>query len=103
MSDVLVWSGNHEKAFAIRLDGQVLAVRYGSQITLVSEVEDRIKRGEMGDDLPILMEDFGCDYETACDAVFGGDPALALAMLHQARREVSTVSNMAVDRPRTIS
>jgi hypothetical protein len=49
--------------------------------TEVVELAERIRRGERGDDIPILMEDAGCDYEQSCDLVFGGRNLDALNIL----------------------
>lgn len=48
------------------------------------ELFQRLLNGEYGDDVPILMEDYGCDYDTACDLVFGQrfDEAIALLLAH---------------------
>ncbi|MDD5388970.1 MAG: hypothetical protein PHD37_06475 [Gallionellaceae bacterium] len=44
----------------------------------------RLLAGEQGDDVPIVMEAFGCNYEAACDAIFTGDHQEAIAMLNAA-------------------
>lgn len=44
----------------------------------------RIKNGAKGDDLPCVMAELGCDYDAACDAVFGEQTDAALALLDEA-------------------
>ena len=51
---------------------------------LASDVAERLARGERGDDLPVLMEAFGCDYGDACDQLFGGRHVDALVALANA-------------------
>lgn len=41
----------------------------------------RLACGECGDDIPVMMHAFGCDYDLACDAVFSGQFDKAIAML----------------------
>lgn len=79
------WIGDAEKAVAIDPSGLMVAIRYGNEVIPFSEVEHRLKNGEMGDDLPILMSDFGVDYDAACAAVFGGHFKEAIDLLHLAR------------------
>ncbi len=72
------WIGTLEKAVAHATDGSKFAVRFGNEVTKASDVMARLSAGEMGDDLPILMEAFGCDYDSACDAVFSKNFDLAI-------------------------
>lgn len=53
-------------------------------------LKDRIANGERGDDVPILMELFGCEYDAACDAVCSGDKGLVMATLNAALAHAST-------------
>jgi hypothetical protein len=80
----LSWIGTSEKARAVDVDGKVVAVRYGRSVSSLAEIIDRLKGGECGDDLPILMSDFGCDYDAACDAVFGQKHDVSIEMLESA-------------------
>lgn len=61
--------------------GYRVAIRFGTDIVRFDELRARLEGGEQGADIPCLMERFGCDYEQACDAVFGGDKSLAIRML----------------------
>lgn len=64
---------------------------------------ERIKRGEMGDDIPIGMADAGCDYELACQVVFSGQKEVALHMLQSAlneRRRASPTPSRPAPEPR---
>lgn len=58
---------------------------------LASDVAERLARGERGDDLPVLMEAFGCDYENACDLLIGGRHVEALVALANAALPKSEV------------
>ena len=78
------WAGNEEKAIGLFPDGSKAAVRFGSEVTTLEEVVYRLRERHKGDDLPIVLEAFGCEYDAACDAVFGGDQDKALAMLNAA-------------------
>lgn len=49
-----------------------------------ADIRERLAAGHMGDDVPIIMSDFGVDYDAACDAVFSGNHAVALALLDEA-------------------
>lgn len=51
-------------------DGRRVAIRTGNEVVSLKEVLQRIDGHEQGDDLPIVMGDFGCDYDAACDAIF---------------------------------
>lgn len=48
---------------------------------VVEQTRARILRGEQGADLPIAMQDLGCDYDKASDAVLSGNLEAALKML----------------------
>jgi hypothetical protein len=50
----------------------------------------------MGDDIPVLMEVFGCDYDAACEAVFSGESWRALSLLDVAGGEVRHVDMVEV-------
>lgn len=52
--------------------------------SLLPELFQRLRDGHYGDDVPILMADYGCDYDTACDLVFGKrfEEAIALLLIH---------------------
>jgi len=80
----VTWIGTSDQAVATRPDGTKVAVRHGSEVAEANDVFERLARGEMGDDLPIVMEGLGCNYDAACDAVFGGKFEVASAMLRQA-------------------
>lgn len=68
---------------AINVDnfGYRVAIRVGTDVVRFDELRARLDAGERGADIPCLMEHFGCDYAQACDAVFGGDKSVAMAML----------------------
>lgn len=59
-------------------------VRPNDRCALITQVYTRIRNGEKGDDLPIAMEELGCDYDRACSAVFVGSTGEALALLRAA-------------------
>lgn len=82
--DAIKWVGDDEKAVAILADGSKAAVRFAGQVITLDEVVDRLHHREKGDDLPILMGAFGCDYDAACDAVFNEHFDLAESMLQEA-------------------
>ena len=77
------WIGTSEKALAVDADGATVAVRYGADVVTVAEVLELLKDKHMGDDLPILMADFGCDYEAAAELVFSEKHQEAIHMLQQ--------------------
>ena len=79
----IAWVESSGFSVGMAPDGSKFAVRFGNEISKAHEVFDRLSSGEMGDDLPILMEAFGCDYETACDAVFLQKFDVAIAMLKE--------------------
>lgn len=54
------------------------ALLHGDRL-IATEVAQRISCGEKGDDLPILMEAFGCNYDEACEQIFSGRHLEALA------------------------
>ena len=54
------------------------------RVDLITHVYQRICKGEQGDDLPIAMEELGCNYDKACEAVFTGKTAEALSLLQSA-------------------
>jgi hypothetical protein len=56
---------------------------------VATELMARLVNGERGDDVPILMELFGCDYDAACDAVVDGDKEIAKSLLNAALCAVS--------------
>lgn len=84
MNSTLQWVGNEDKAIGFFSDGSKAAVRAGSDVITLEEVIYRLRERHKGDDLPIVLEAFGCDYDAACDAVFAGDHDKALAMLNAA-------------------
>lgn len=86
------WVGDEGKAVGILPDGSKVAVRFGNEITLLDEVIERLENHESGDDLPILLADFGCDYDESCDAIFGGDHERALQMLEIATATPGAIS-----------
>lgn len=49
---------------------------------------ERVLADEMGDDIPIIMSDLGCDYEASCEAIFSGDKELALRIIGDAVMKV---------------
>lgn len=51
-------------------EGYRAAIRTGNEVVTLQEVLQRIAGQEQGDDLPIVMNDFGCNYDAACDAIF---------------------------------
>ncbi|AET95310.1 hypothetical protein BYI23_E001490 (plasmid) [Burkholderia sp. YI23] len=73
-----------ERAVQYDAEGRKLAVRFGSEICTFAELEERLHRAEKGDDVPILMSAFGCDYDGACDLVFGDQHTVALDALDRA-------------------
>ena len=50
----------------------------------LQELRARIAQGHKGDDIPIMMEKYGCDYDAACDAIFSENTEKALSMLDAA-------------------
>ena len=61
-----------------------MAVKFGNEEIEVQTVFQRLKKGERGDDLPVVMDAFGVDYDTACDAVFNGRFDEATTLLRRA-------------------
>lgn len=68
----VTWSGTSDLSVAVLSNGEKVAVKFGSEEIGVQMVFQRLNRGERGDDLPVVMQAFGVDYEAACDAVFNG-------------------------------
>lgn len=85
----LFWVGNAERAVAFGPAGLKMAIRTGNEVFTFDEVQKRLQDGEMGDDLPCVMERFGVDYDAACDAVFGRQFQEAISLLNQARQKRS--------------
>ncbi|WP_454727766.1 MULTISPECIES: hypothetical protein [Cupriavidus] len=73
-----------DKAILFDGAGKKLAVRTGNEICTLADLRERVYNGERGDDVPILMEDFGCDYELACELVFEGSSPSAGVLLDRA-------------------
>lgn len=80
------WVGDDQKAVAFAPDGAKVAVRCGSETVKIEDLRVRLRNMEKGDDVPILMNAFGCDYDAACDVVFGDNFDAAVTMLEQASR-----------------
>ena len=83
----LTWIGDAERAVAFGPTGLKMAIRTGNEVVTFAEVQKRLQDGEMGDDLPCVMEGFGVDYDAACDAVFGRQFQEAISLLNQACQE----------------
>jgi hypothetical protein len=66
-----------------RLQGKDAMTGWGERLTAL-DVSERIARGERGDDLPVLMEIFGCDYDAACGMIFRGEHEQALSLFIEA-------------------
>lgn len=49
----------------------------------VGELVDWIKKGYQGDDVPIVLEHFGVNYDLACDLIFSGQHEKALRELEK--------------------
>ncbi len=96
----VAWVSDGGKEVASLPDGTKVAMRYGNELVEVQDVFGRLAKGEMGEDLPIVMADFGCDYDAACDAVFGENFEAAAAMLRIAVRDARSSQRMRSDRPR---
>lgn len=58
----------------------------------LKNLRDRLKEGHQADDIPCLMESFGCNYEAAWSAIADGDHKLALSMLDEAFAKVQTAA-----------
>lgn len=84
------WIGSVEKSVAFGPAGLKMAIRFGNEVTTFAEVEKRLLDGEMGDDLPCVMEGFGVNYDAACDAVFSKSLQKAVALLRQAQQMDTT-------------
>ena len=97
VEDGIKWMGDEDKAVAVLPDGSKVAVRYGNEVTTLDEVVERLRAQHKGDDLPILLEAFGCDYDAACDAVFSDDHDRALAMLNAATAAPTAVADVRDD------
>jgi hypothetical protein len=85
--DVLQWIGDSERSVGMDAKGHMVAIRSGNELVTLNEVFARLNDGEKGDDLPILLKEFGCDYDEACDAIFGDDHARAIALLEAASQK----------------
>lgn len=78
------WSGTADLSVATLSNGVKVAVRFGTDEIAVQTVFQRLENRELGDDLPIVMEAFGVDYEAACDAVFNARFDEAITLLRSA-------------------
>lgn len=48
----------------------------------INDLVDRIRAGHVADDMPILMEHFGCDFQKSFDAIVEGRADDAIALLN---------------------
>jgi len=55
-----------------------------------AELVGRLTAGEKGEDIPVLMEEFGCDYEKSCELVFSGRHAEASDLLELSWPKITT-------------
>lgn len=86
LASKFTWSGTSELSVAVLANGDKVAVRFGAggdEIEIQS-VFERLEKGEQGDDLPIVMNAFGVDYDAACDAVFNEKIEEATRLLRNA-------------------
>lgn len=75
---------NDDQAVLCDAEGRKHAVRTGPEVCTLDDLLARIDRGERGDDMPVLMEMFGCHYEAAAEAVFEGNSIRARTSLLRA-------------------
>lgn len=69
-------------------------VSAADRFLVLDELETRIKSGGAGDDIPILMEIMGCDYELACQHVFSGNVDASLQMLSNIRLSLTDAPSL---------
>lgn len=62
---------------------ECLPVTLEERNAVVEDLKARIANGERGDDVPIVMEVLGCDYESAHAAVVSGDKDAVMALLDE--------------------
>ncbi|HEY0820838.1 MAG TPA: hypothetical protein VGD46_18765 [Rhizobacter sp.] len=84
-TDSRVWvPHNDDQAVLFDAEGRKHAVRTGTEVCTLDDLLARIERGERGDDMPVLMEMFGCHYEEAAETVFEGNLVRARSSLLRA-------------------
>ncbi|MGE8449227.1 MAG: hypothetical protein ACN6OP_01125 [Pseudomonadales bacterium] len=64
---------DEKRAMLFGESGNKLAFRTYNEICTLEDLLARLRAGEKGDDVPICMEGFGCDYDEACRLVFTGN------------------------------
>lgn len=66
---------------------ECLPVTMEERYAVAEDLKARIANGEQGDDIPIVMEVLGCDYESAHAAVVSGDKDAVMALLGDGLRK----------------